>query len=177
MQSLLRTLGWTLCIATLSGCAAPHPPAVTDLAFWGIGWQLKGAHNRVRPAIPPVVQFLKNNHPDVRPASPATPLAAGIRRAMMGLRGADRSLLQRRLVGVFLVTGLRCGAAALPVRDGGAAVAAFVVLDVDALSGDPAGWVSCYGRSSAPLSASALGRLLVQMVKDPGRIGWIIFKR
>ena len=134
---------------------------VSDISAWGLGWQLKGVQNRVQPAIPPVVRFLRRSHPDIRPATGRDAAAREIRRAMMGFEAEPGRRLQKRLIGVFLVTGLPCGARAYPVSDRSATVAAFVVLDVDAIAGEPSRWRLC-GKKIAPEDrATALRQLIL----------------
>jgi len=91
---------------------------------------------------------------------------AEIRRAMMGFAAAPGQRLQKRLVGVFLVTGLPCGARAYPVSDGGKTVAAFIVLDVDAVAGDPSRWRICNKPVAGNSRAAALRALILTSFED-----------
>ena len=80
---------------------------------------------------------------------------------MMGFAATPGWRLQKRLVGVFLVTGLPCGARAYPVSDGAKTVAAFIVLDADILADDPSRWRLCGRTIAAPDRAAALRDLIL----------------
>ncbi len=166
MRFIRRLLfGFVLC-AGLSGCAAERDRDISDVAAWGLGWQLKGVHNRVQPAIPPVVRFLGRGNAGIRSATGYEVLAAEIRRAMMGYKAEPARRLQRRLIGVFLVTGLPCGARAYPVSDRGETVAAFLVLDVAAVAGAPTQWPLCGRRIAATDRPVALRQLIVAVFSE-----------
>ncbi len=167
----MQSIGWLIfgvfVGAGVHGCSTAPGNAVSDISAWGLGWQLRGVHNRVQPAIPPVIRFLRQTHPGVRPVVGRDDTVAEIRRAMMGFEAEPGGRLQRRLVGVFLVTGLPCGARAYPVSDGAMTVAAFVVLDVEAIAGDPSQWRLC-NKPVAGTSRAAALRALIRRAFETG---------
>ena len=155
----------------VQGCSSAPGHGVSDISAWGLGWQLRGVQNRVQPAIPPVLRYLRQAHPGIRPAARQDAAVAEIRRAMMGFEARPGRRLQQRLIGVLLVTGLPCGARAYPVSDRGRTVAAFLVLDVGAVAGDPSQWRLCGRRMTAPDRAAALRRLIATLFSDVAESG------
>ena len=166
MQSIRWLIIGVLVSAGVHGCSTVPVDGVSDISAWGLGWQLRGLQNRVQPAIPPVLRFLRQAHPEVRPAVGRDDAVAEIRRAMMGFEAEPEGQLQRRLVGVFLVTELPCGARAYPVSDRAVTVAAFVVLDVEAIAGDPSQWRLCNKPVAGDNRAAALRALIRRSFED-----------
>ncbi len=140
MRNWLRILAVTVMVA---GCGSFDARSLQDVSAWGIGWQLKAPQNRIGRAFPPVVQFLRTENPAIDSADPPEPIAATYREIVLGLKGADRRRVERRLIGVFTVAGQGCAMRGYPVRDGGAPVAAFITLDSGAMAGDPTTWTLC----------------------------------
>ena len=128
-------------LAVLGGCAGTG--SVQDLGFWGIGWQLKPVQNRIQPAIPPVLAYMRAENPDVKAAAVPDAFGQEFRTAITAAPGALQRELDTRMVGAFAVTGLPCAAQAVPVNEDGWAVGAFLVLDMEALMRDPADWEPC----------------------------------
>ncbi len=151
MRACLRVLAVT---AILVGCGTMDARSVQDIGAWGIGWQLKAPQNRIGPAIPPVVAFLRTKNPEIRSLEPPRPIEEMFRAVVLGLKGSASGKVERRLIGVFSVSGQGCALRGHPVRDGGRAVAAFLTLDSGALAGDPSGWTLCR-RLALPVSRDA----------------------
>ena len=139
----------------LAACVNREPAYVQEISFWALGWHLTGAQNRIQPAIPPVLEFLRERYPGVREAEVTAELGKEFRAAVLDGPAGLQTYLDSRFVGAFTVTGLRCAAASFPVRDEGTTVAAFVVLDAALLSRPPDEWHPC-----PP----------VPQVKGPGRV-------
>ena len=125
----------------LGGCAGTG--SVQDLGFWGIGWQLKPVQDRLQPAIPPVLAYLRAQEPAVKAAAVPDAFGREFRTAITAAPGALQRELDKRMVGAFVVTDLSCAALAVPVTADGWAVGAFLVLDMDAMERDPADWTPC----------------------------------
>ena len=126
MQNCLRALAVAVMLA---GCGSIDARSVQDISAWGIGWQLKAPQNRIGPAIPPVIHFLRAANPAIESADPPSAVAASFRTIVLGLKGADSGRVDRSLIGVFTVSGQGCALRGYPVRDGGRTVAAFFTLD------------------------------------------------
>ena len=157
MRAYLRVLAVT---AFLVGCGTIDARSVQDIGAWGIGWQLKAPQNRIGPAIPPVVTFLRTDNPAIKSLEPPRPVAEMFRSVVLALKGSAHNQLERRLIGVFVVSGQGCALRGYPVRDGGRTVAAFLTLDSGALAGDPSGWALCE-RQSLPAARNAAFRSLL----------------
>ncbi len=167
MRAYLRVFVVT---AILAGCGTIDAQSVQDIGSWGIGWQLKAPQNRIGPAIPPVVAFRRVENPAIRSLEPPRPVAAMFRAAVLKLTGSAHGKVERRLIGVFTVSGQGCALRGYPVRDDGRTVAGFLTLDSGAMMGEPSDWMLCEhqtlpaGRSAAFefLLLSALDRALSQ---------------
>lgn len=150
----------------LAACAGTAAANVQEIGFWGLGWHFTATQNRIQPAIPPVLDFLRQRYPDIRPAEPPKALAAEFRAAVLDAPAALMEHLDKRLIGAFAVTGLPCAAESFPVRDGGRTVAAFAVLDAAALSQPPSAWKPCppvrpgEGGERVPALRALLGALV-----------------
>lgn len=131
-----------LLLIGLGGCAA-GAGSVQDLGFWGVGWQLKPVQNRLQPAIPPVLAYLRAQEPAVKAAAVPDAFGREFRTAITAAPGALQRELDKRMVGAFAVTGLSCAALAVPVSADGWAVGAVLVLDMEALARSPADWEPC----------------------------------
>ena len=132
-----------LLLTLLTACAGYRPEDVQTVGFWGLGWHFTAVQNRIQPAIPPVLDFLRPRYPDIRPAEPPKPLADAFQKAVLDGPARLQAHFDSRLVAALTVTGLPCAAESFPVRDAGKTVAAFVVLDVTALTGPPESWKPC----------------------------------
>lgn len=150
----------------LAACAGTAAANVQEIGFWGLGWHFTATQNRIQPAIPPVLDFLRQRYPDIRPAEPPKALAAEFRTAVLDAPALLMEHLDKRLIGAFTVTGLPCAAESFAVRDGGKTVAAFAVLDAAALSQPPAAWKPCppvrpgEGGERVPALRALLGALV-----------------
>jgi hypothetical protein len=150
----------------LAACAGTAAANVQEIGFWGLGWHFTATQNRIQPAIPPVLDFLRQRYPGIRPAEPPKALAAEFRAAVLDAPAALMEHLDKRLIGAFTVTGLPCAAESFPVRDAGKTVAAFAVLDAAALSQPPAAWKPCpplrpgEGGERVPALRALLGALV-----------------
>lgn len=127
----------------LSACVSREPAYVQEVSFWALGWHFTGTQNRIQPAIPPVLEFLREQYPGVRAAEVPAHLGTEFRAAVLDAPARLQAHLDSRFVGAFTVTGLRCAAASFPIRDHGKTVAAFVVLDAALLSRPPGEWHPC----------------------------------
>jgi hypothetical protein len=132
-----------LLLAFLAACAGCKPEDVQTVGIGGLGWHFTAVQNRIQPAIPPVLEFLRQRYPDIRPAEPPKPLAAAFQKAILEGPARLQAHFDSRLVAAMTVTGLPCAAESFPVRDAGKTVAAFVVLDITALTGPPESWKPC----------------------------------
>ena len=127
-----------LLLAACSGTAD-----VRDLGFWALGWQFTPVQNRLQPAIPPVLAYLRDRYPGVNAVAVPKAFERDFQDAILKAPADMQDRLTRRMVGAFAVSGLPCAAEGYPVREEGWAVAAFIVLDLDRLAGPPAGWQPC----------------------------------
>ena len=162
MRNWLRVLAAT---AILVGCGTIDVRSVQDIAAWGIGWQLKAPQNRIGPAISPVVGFLRTGNAAIRSREPARSVAVMYRAAVLKLQGAAHGKVERRLIGVFTVSGQGCALRGYPVRDGDRSVAAFLTLDSDAMAGRPSDWSLCNPRT-LPADRDAAFRVLLLSALD-----------
>lgn len=161
MRACLRVLAVT---AFLVGCGTIDARSVQDIGAWGIGWQLKAPQNRIGPAIPPVVEFLRTGNPAIKPLEPPRAVAKMFRDVVLGLKGSAHRTVERRLVGVFTVSGQGCALRGYPVRDGKRTVATFLTLDAGAMVGDPSGWSLCDGQALPAGRDAAFRNLLLATV-------------
>jgi hypothetical protein len=116
---------------------------VRDLGFWGLGWQFTPVQNRLQPAIPPVLQYLRARYPGVRPAEVPRAFERDFQAAILDAPADMQDRLTRRMVGAFAVSGMPCAAEGFPVREEDWSVGAFIVLDLDRLAGPSGGWMPC----------------------------------
>lgn len=140
MRNWLRFLAVTMALA---GCGSIDARSVQDISAWGIGWQLKAPQNRIGPAIPPVLDFLRTANPTINSLEPPPAVAGAFRTIVLELKGPARGRVERRLIGVFTVSGQGCAVRGYPVRDGRRTVAAFLVLDSASMVGEPSEWTLC----------------------------------
>lgn len=154
-------------LAFLAGCAAGREEDVQDIAFWALGWQLKAVQNRVEPAYPPVLRYLRPGKPEVQSAEPSAALADELGRALFG-GDVTQQRLERRLIGVFTVTGYCCAADGIPVRDRNVPVAGFVVLDIAKVEEEPPHWTTCDDLVLLDDRVVALRRLVVDALDRAG---------
>jgi hypothetical protein len=129
----------------LTACAGggSAPSKVQDLGFWGLGWQFTAVQNRLQPAIPPILEFLKARYPRIAPAKVPSGFEQEFRGAILSAPGILQDRLDRRMIGAFAVSGLSCAAEAHPVISGEWAVGAFLVLDIASLEKPPEDWTPC----------------------------------
>jgi len=139
----MKKLSPIILLTLLAACAGWQPGEVQTVGFWALGWHYTATQNRIQPAIPPVLDFLRQRYPEIRPAEPPKELGEDFRAAVLNAPARLQAHLDSRLIAAMTVTGLPCAAESFPVRDGGKTVAAFVVLDVTALSRPPAEWRPC----------------------------------
>lgn len=167
----MRNCLWGLAVTVvLAGCGAIDARSVQDISAWGIGWHLKAPQNRIGPAIPPVVDFLRAENPKIESVETPRVIAKTFRAVVLNLKSPDLGTVERRLIGVSTVAGQGCALRGYPVRDGGKTVAAFLTLDTGAVAGEPSGWTLCHalnlpaGREAAfrSLLLSTLERVLSQ---------------
>jgi hypothetical protein len=144
----------------LTACAGSG--SVQDLGFWGLGWQFTAVQNRLQPAIPPVLAFLKQRYPDVRPAAVPQSFERDFQAAILDAPADLQDQLTRRMVGAFAVSGLPCAAEGYPVHEADLAAGAFVVLDLDKLAAAPGDWTPC--PPVPPVEASARVPALRELV-------------
>jgi hypothetical protein len=137
---ILRNLGPFLFLL-LASCAGTGD--VRDLGFWGLGWQFTAVQNRLQPAIPPVLAYLRARYPGIRPAEVPKAFERDFQAAILDAPADMQDRLTRRMVGAFAVSGLPCAAEGYPVREEDWSVGAFIVLDLDKLAGPPGGWLPC----------------------------------
>lgn len=163
MRACLRILAVT---AVLVGCGTIDARSVQDIGAWGIGWQLKAPQNRIGPAIPPVVALLRTGNPAIKSLEPPRAVAEMFRSVVLALKGSAHNQVERRLIGVFAVSGQGCALRGYPVRDGGRTVAAFLSLDSSALTGDPSGWTLCEGQALPAGRDAAFRTLLLSAVSE-----------
>lgn len=152
---------------------ASEPGRVQEVGFWALGWHFTGTQNRIQPAIPPVLAFLREQYPGVRAAEVPAHLGAEFRAAVLDAPAALQAHLDSRFVGAFTVTGLRCAAASFPIRDHGKTVAAFVVLDAALLFRPPDEWHPCPPVSPVKGAGrvEALRALLAALMNAAARTG------
>lgn len=162
MQNWLQVLAVTV---MLIGCGTIDARSVQDISAWGIGWQLKAPQNRIGPAIPPVVNFLRPANPAIASADPPSAVVASFRTIVLGLKGAISGRVDRRLIGVFAVSGQGCALRGYPVRDGGRTIAAFITLDSSAMVGNPSGWRLCHPQNLPAGQDMAFRGLLISTLK------------
>lgn len=162
MQNCLRALA---VVVMLAGCGSIDARSVQDISAWGIGWQLKAPQNRIGPAIPPVIHFLRVANPAIESADPPSAVAASFRAIVLGLKGADSGRVDRSLIGVFTVSGQGCALRGYPVRDGGRTVAAFFTLDSVMKAGKPSGWRLCHLQNLPAGQDAAFRRLLISTLE------------
>lgn len=162
MQNWLQALAVTVMLA---GCGTIDARSVQDISAWGIGWQLKAPQNRIGPAIPPVINFLRPASPAIESADPPSVIAVSFRTIVLGLKGATSGRVDRRLIGVFTVLGQGCALRGYPVRDGGRTIAAFIMLDSSAMAGKPSGWRLCYPQNLPAGHDMAFRSLLISTLK------------
>ena len=128
-------------VLLLTACAGTGD--VRDLGFWGLGWQFTAVQNRLQPAIPPVLTYLRARYPDVQPAEVPRAFERDFQAAILDAPADMQDRLTRRMVGAFAVSGLPCAAEGYPVREEDWSVGAFIVLDIDRLAGPAGGWMPC----------------------------------
>lgn len=162
----MRAYLWVFAVAAiLAGCGTIDARSVQDIGAWGIGWQLKAPQNRIGPAIPPVVAFLRAENPAIGSLEPPPSVAATFRTVVLTLAGSAHGKVERRLVGVFTVSGQGCAFREYPVREDGKTVAAFLTLDSSAMTGEPSGWTLCE-RQTLPAGRDAAFRVLLLSALD-----------
>lgn len=132
-----------LSLILLAACVDREPGKVQEIGFWALGWHFTATQNRIQPAIPPVIEFLRERYPGVRTAEVPAELGAEFRAAVLDAPAQVQEYLNSRFVGAYTVANLRCAAASFPVRDHGTTVAAFVVLDAELLLRPPDEWHPC----------------------------------
>jgi len=133
----------SVCLVFLFLGACAGDPNVRDLGFWGLGWQFTAVQNRLQPAIPPVLAYLRERYPGIKAAKVPSGFEQEFRGAILSAPGKLQHRLDRRLVRAFTVTGLPCAATAYAVEERDWAVGAFLVLDVGRLSRSPGDWTPC----------------------------------
>lgn len=155
----------------LAACVASEPGRVQDVAFWALGWHLTGTQNRIQPAIPPVLDFLRERYPGVRPAETTRELSRAFQAAVLQAPAELQAHLENRMIGVFTVTGLPCAAESFPVRDHGKTVAAFIVLDAPLLARPSDEWHPCppVPQLAEPRRVEALRALLAALMNAAAR--------
>lgn len=163
-RPLYRRRFAVLMLALFASCTLIQPDTVQDISAWGMGWQFKAVQNRIGPAIPPMLAFLRNRYPGavIEPAKPPPDLAEDFRAVVFGLKGETRDQLDRRLIGVFTAEGLPCAAAGFPVRDGDSPVAAILALDISVQRQDPATWRLCHGGGLPTVHRNAFKALILR---------------
>jgi hypothetical protein len=140
-----RSATAALLLLLLTACAGGGNTRskVQDLGFWGLGWQFTAVQNRLQPAIPPVLEFLKSRYPKIAPAQVPSGFEQEFRGAILSAPGIVQDRLDRRMIGAFAVSGLSCAAEAHPVISGEWAVGTFLVLDIASLEKPPEDWTPC----------------------------------
>ncbi|MCG8547380.1 MAG: hypothetical protein MJE12_24550 [Alphaproteobacteria bacterium] len=147
-------------LPAMAACAPINAETVQELSAWGYGWQFTAVQNRIQPAIPPVLRFLRLRDPKIRRADLPESLGRDFRATLWPAPPAYRDLAERRLIGVFTVDGPACAAEGFPVRDEGRAVAVFVALDAGIADLPPEKWRPCAGGGLAGNRVSALRDLI-----------------
>lgn len=165
-----------LLVGLAAPAAASAEPAVTDLAFWD-GYRLdRPLEERIYPAPPALIAYLvednvKGGYSErPRAAEPDEAFLADMRSAIAGLPGPVQRLVGRRLIGVFPVEDLGSTAYAELVRDAaGAAVAAFLALDVGVIDTPANAWATW--RANTPfLPKHGFGvRVRIEVAEDDTR--------
>lgn len=157
-----------LALLVLAACAGGGPSKVQDLGFWGLGWQFTAVQNRLQPAIPPVLAYLKERYPKIKPAKIPSGFEQEFRGAILSAPGTMQERLDRRMVGAFAVSGLPCAAEAHPVIAGEWAIGTFLVLDIPALAKPPEDWMPCPPAppGQAGPRVSALRALIATLVNE-----------
>ena len=134
---------------------------VQEVSAWGLGWQTRAPQNRIGPAIPPIVEFLREQRPKLQSEEPQATLVRTYRNIVFALRGEDRERLSDRLIAVQGVKGLGCVMRGYPVLDQGAVVAAFLVLDVQMALQEPLDWRFCNPEQVPEEHAAAIRTVLL----------------
>lgn len=150
--------------AILAGCMPMDGTTAQVASAWGLGWQARAPQNRIGPAIPPIVAFLRKWRPKLQPEEPQATLVRTYRNIVFELRGEDRKRLADRLIAIHGVKGLGCVMRGYPVRDQGAVVAAFLVLDVRMALREPPHWRLCNPGQVPEGYAAAVRALLLAEV-------------
>ena len=163
MRNCLRVLAVTI---VLAGCGSIDARSIQDISAWGIGWQLKAPQNRIGPAIPPVVDFLRTKNSKIGGVETPRVVAKTFRTVVLNLKTLELGKVERRLIGVFTVSGQGCALRGYPVRDGGSTVAAFLTLDSGAMAGKPAGWTLCNARTLPAARDAAFRSLLLSALQE-----------
>ena len=153
-------IGAAVVLLAAAACAPINANTVQELSAWGYGWQFTPVQNRIQPAIPPVLRFLRLRYPDIRRADLPDALGREFRASLWPAPPAYRDLATRRLVGVFTVDGLPCAAEGYPVRDEGRPVAAFIALNAAIAGQPPERWRLCAGDSVSGDRVTALRDLI-----------------
>jgi len=157
-----RLLGcFSIILFSLTACAAPQRQSVDlrQISYWGLGWSLRGAPNRISSAIPPMVRMLQQDHPKVRSVSPSAEQRQRYGAALNRLRKANRRLVGNRMIGLFTVQNLGCAGRSFPVFDQDKPAAVFFVLDVERIAKPDPKW--CDRSQSSPIE---FGRFVVDEI-------------
>ena len=132
---MTRGSGIVLLVATifLGGCTHNQGLDIQQIDNWGIGWALKGAPNRLNSAYPPIVRMMRREGVLVNATAPDRAFFQRHRDALNSISGISRDLFEKRFIGSFSVSGLKCAGKAYPVYEGVEPVAMFLVLDVSVM--------------------------------------------
>lgn len=132
---MTRGAGIVLFVATiiLGGCTTNQSLDIQQIDNWGIGWALKGAPNRLNAAYPPIVSLMRREGALVKAHAPDGAFFHDYRDELNSFSGVFRSLIEKRFIGSFSVSGLNCAGKAYPVYEGVEPVAMFLVLDVSVM--------------------------------------------
>ena len=162
----MRNCLWVLPVALLlGGCGAIDARSVQDISAWGIGWQLKAPQNRIGPAIPPVVDFLRAKNSRIKAVEAPHAVAKSFQEVVTTLSDSEFGTVERRLIGLFTVSGQDCVLRGYPVRDSGDVVAAFLTLDSGAAAKRPSDWTLCHPQN-LPTGRHAAFRSLLLSTLD-----------
>jgi hypothetical protein len=126
---------------TLAACTNTAPLDPQEIGYWGIGWALKGAPNRLSTAHPAIVALTRREAPLVKAMGPSSQLRRSHREQLNNVQGIARKRLERHFLGTFVVAGLGCSGKTYRVFDRGEPVALFLVLDQTVIQN--AKWHSC----------------------------------
>ena len=158
-----------LVAASAPACSssAYKKPDMQEIGNWGLGWSLRGAHNRLTGAYPAIVSLLRQQYPKVREVEPSAALRQRFRDEFDAITGTDRQILQNRFLGAFTVEGLGCAGQAYVVHDQGGPVGMFVALEASSFAGSgPLRW--CDGNGAKNIAAYILSSMRSNLLGLPG---------